>query len=381
MKANHTIPVSLGPLGVLWFGHDITIHDFRDIREYVDSCLIPENAKAKWVSVLTRDFAILKELVLALKRIIPEENALKRKMEFPYIPPTPKRPQFLSESGRFSDPIFPKTLLHRVEYDKYLIEHKDYLNRLQEWDITNKAHLASIGANSDGSKAPNLPGKPFPPKSVSKYGTMPESKKCDFQHYLKALEKDISNKLLWEETVNEYNSKLHELQKQQEADKQVGPKQAIADRLLRDIEIACAQCSLRFGKLSWRILPGGKLDYVNITQHLQAMRAQYPQRTYDDSRINKVMGLNPSQAYLGSDEFDGYIVFLFKDCQHAVLECPWSGNALYILEGDWITLSKMPKSELLNQHYKHARRIIHDDSGNWFLKLKNLIPNKSQVKN
>ena len=377
MKTKHSIPVSLGPLGVLWFGHDITINDFPDIREYVDSCLLPEKAVPKWVSVLTRDFTILKELVLAVKQTIPEESALKKKTEFPFIPPAPKRPKFISESGKFSDPIFAKTLLQKVKYDSYLIEHKEYLNRLQEWDITNKAHLASSGANSDGRKPPDLPGKPVPPKSVSKYGSMPEGKKCDFQHYLKAREKDMQ---LWEETVNEYKSKLHESQKQQEAGNQIGPKQAIADRLLRDIEIACAGSSLRFGKLSWKLLPGGKFDHVNITKHLQVMRAQYPQRTYDDSRINKVMGLNPSQAYLGCDEFDGYIVFLFKDCRHAVLECPWTGNALYLLEGDWIALSKMSKSELLNQHYKHARRIIHDDSGNWFLKLKNLIPKKSQAK-
>lgn len=80
------------------------------------------------------------------------------------------------------------------------------------------------------------------------------------------------------------------------------------------------------------------------------------------------------KCIIGSDEFDGYIVFFFKNCLISVLECPWKNNALYLLNAKkWATLSKLSKSELLSLHSNNAQRIIHDDGGSWFPQLKKVI--------
>lgn len=386
MDAEQTIPVSKGTGGVLWRGHKVTIDDFPEVREYVDSCISPAKAEPKWAAALSQDYEMLKKLVQEVGRTIPTKDSLACKSVLPSIPPAPQKPLSVNKSFRFCDPIFRKTLLQVRAHSRYLVEYKNYLDLRKEWDVANKAHRSSTGNNTrHGSKSRDLPGKPVPPPPISKYGALPDSKKSEFHHYLKARDENAAQLWAWRKSMRDYKSRLPEMQSQHETYKRLlayyklhAPKQTFVDRLLKDIDRARNDAGLQFEKLQWRLLPGGKIDYPMVTRHLQTIRNQFPKRSFDDGRIKKVIGLKPSRAYLGSDEFDGYLVFLFEGCRYAVLECPWFGNALYLLEGDWNALSKLSKSELLSRHGSHARRIIHDENGSWFHQLRREISANSR---
>ena len=123
-------------------------------------------------------------------------------------------------------------------------------------------------------------------------------------------------------------------------------------------------------EINWVILPGGESIWPRVSRSVEAIQRRYPTKQLDASRLEKIATLHPDEVYQGKDEFDGYFVFLFHRASRAVLECPWVGNAIYVIRGDWRKLSRLTKSDLLNMHRHEVRRIIHRESGNWFSDLK-----------
>ncbi|MDC0275411.1 hypothetical protein OAL00_00590 [Verrucomicrobiales bacterium] len=122
--------------------------------------------------------------------------------------------------------------------------------------------------------------------------------------------------------------------------------------------------------LNWVMLPGGESIWSRISRSTQAIQRRYPAKQLDASRLEKIAALCPDEVYQGKHEFDGYFVFLFHRVSRAVLECPWVGNAIYVIHGDWRKLSRLTKSDLLSRHQHEVRRIIHRESGNWYSDLK-----------
>jgi hypothetical protein len=123
------------------------------------------------------------------------------------------------------------------------------------------------------------------------------------------------------------------------------------------------------GYVPWKLLPPG--DSVFAWLHSLDLHARHyePDGGYDIGRLKAVMSYNPAKCYVGIDKFDGYIVFLFTHTKRIALECPKIGNAIYIIEGDWRTLCRLSKWELLNSRSKHyVIRIIH--RGEWRTRLR-----------
>lgn len=123
-------------------------------------------------------------------------------------------------------------------------------------------------------------------------------------------------------------------------------------------------------RLPWTVL-GGKIrsgpelrSYLNV---YQKKRRKYKERSYDMQRIDIVLNYRPTSVYIGKDEFDGYLVFYFEQYATAVLECPIVGNALYMIRGDWQTLARKSKAELLHDDSGKVHRIIHYEA--WTEKL------------
>lgn len=141
----------------------------------------------------------------------------------------------------------------------------------------------------------------------------------------------------------------------------------IIERMSRDIERV-----FKFGaivptsRLSWRVLPPGELSVSNVLEHYGRLQRLNPHISYERDRITKAFSLRPNQCYVGSDEFEGYIVLTFAHTSRTLLECPVFGNAIYILDSEWKRLSKMTKQELLT--HPSANRIIH--RGDWFWRVK-----------
>ena len=100
-----------------------------------------------------------------------------------------------------------------------------------------------------------------------------------------------------------------------------------------------------------------------VIGHYKELQRSSPE-VFDASRLEYVYGLGPDQIYVGLDEFDGYVVFVFERTNKAVLECAKTGNALYLFPAqDWKELSRYSKSELLHAEPEirsRIQRVVHD---------------------
>lgn len=130
--------------------------------------------------------------------------------------------------------------------------------------------------------------------------------------------------------------------------------------------------------VSWYMLPPGEHPFAEIMAYFNGIHNATSNIYYEPQRLHKVYELKPSKIYGGKGSFTGYIAFHFEDLNIAVLECPLSGNAIYILKGDWEPLSRLTKAELLWYHEDEVIRIVH--SGDWFSRLKcTLFPKQRQL--
>ena len=262
----------------------------------------------------------------------------------------------------------PEELLNflTTDFDDLLSLVKDLDTKIP-WP-TNEERMGALDV------IPEPPRKPKPPPGSSKTKKDKARRKPALERYRDEL-KD------WEKSVAIYRMRLPQFETCHQLfldlKRRCEPylmKKRIAQRLIHDLKIVITNGGfVHFEKLSWQLLPSGDSISTSVNRYLQASKARYPHRQYDSSRISHVVTLNPEKAYVGRDEFDGYVVFLFPNCDQAVLECPWVGNALYLLKGNWIELSRLPKSTLLCLHHHHAQRFIHDDHGNWFHQLKRTL--------
>lgn len=222
-----------------------------------------------------------------------------------------------------------------------------------------------------------IPKPPTKPKNPSR-SSKAKMSKSKLKHRMEIYEGDLKS---WKMAMARYNRQLPEFKTRHQLFLDIKKccelhfmKKKIAHRLIHDLKIVIANGGfVHYGKLSWQLLPPGESISSSVNRYLQASKVRYPHRQFDSSRISHVITLKPEKAYVGRDEFDGYVVFLFPNCDFAVLECPWVGNALYLLKGNWVELSRLPKSTLLGQHHRHAHRIIHDDRGGWFHELKKTL--------
>lgn len=121
-------------------------------------------------------------------------------------------------------------------------------------------------------------------------------------------------------------------------------------------------------RLSWRLLPNPPTDPIQFRSYLERNFGSGYATGLDLERLEWINSLGPSRRAVGLDEFDGYIAFLFDEIVLAVLDCPRTGNAIYLLEDQWEALSRLPKRELINAGVK---RVIH--KGSWRERLKNEI--------
>lgn len=149
-------------------------------------------------------------------------------------------------------------------------------------------------------------------------------------------------------------------------------RKGIVDRLGRDIRQAFKLgTDVPAGRLPWRLLPPGELSVERLRHHYKTLQHRNPRIRYDPERITKAFSLGPERCYIGTDEFDGYVVFTFAGTDRALLECPVYGNAIYVLGPDWRGLSKLSKQQLLAGRSRGVNKIVH--KGNWFGRAKRAL--------
>lgn len=86
-----------------------------------------------------------------------------------------------------------------------------------------------------------------------------------------------------------------------------------------------------------------------------------------EQRLDRILELDPSRIFRGVHEFSGYFAFTFESSEWVIFESDRFGNALYLVRGNWVAMSRMSKKKLLAVASGNARRIVH--KGDWFVQL------------
>jgi uncharacterized protein YjbI with pentapeptide repeats len=135
------------------------------------------------------------------------------------------------------------------------------------------------------------------------------------------------------------------------------------------IGLEAARAETRPRPLAWAPLPPGEHPWQAIEEHYRSLLRDSPKGVRGDQassevdleRLRVVHALGPDACYVGpADELRGYAVFVFERRGVAICECPFVGNAAYVLRGDWRQLSRLSKRDLLE---RSQERVVH--SGNW----------------
>jgi hypothetical protein len=128
----------------------------------------------------------------------------------------------------------------------------------------------------------------------------------------------------------------------------------------------------RVSRLNWTILPQGRMPWNQLRQSLQPIidRASKGNRAVIENRFKTFCDQIPDFCMIGRSGFDGYVIFGFTDRQLFVLESRFPGNATYIFDQNWETLSQLTKAEILGNHFQRDR-IIHRQ--NWHERVAGLF--------
>lgn len=126
----------------------------------------------------------------------------------------------------------------------------------------------------------------------------------------------------------------------------------------------CGQEEIRDVKrihLNWTLLPPGKYPWSDIERIITARSASRnkSEKTMMLRNCNKIYSCNPDFIAYGTAGFTGYVIFGFEAKDIYILESSIPNNATYVLSGDWKSISKLSKAEILNNSL-HKARIIHN---------------------
>ncbi|ARJ04737.1 hypothetical protein B5808_05495 [Cnuibacter physcomitrellae] len=125
--------------------------------------------------------------------------------------------------------------------------------------------------------------------------------------------------------------------------------------------------------VSWDFLPDGTVEDIREAVERKFGGSALPQEIeIIIDRLQKVQSLGPEKRLVGTSGLQRYIGYLFGD-NFVAFENPRVGNALYLLYGDWESLSQLSRSELLSSRQGEFDRIIH--TSRWFERLRVAVYN------
>ncbi|MCX6378990.1 MAG: hypothetical protein NT023_05855 [Armatimonadetes bacterium] len=130
--------------------------------------------------------------------------------------------------------------------------------------------------------------------------------------------------------------------------------------------------SLATHRLNWQILPAGKYPWEKVRSAVQPIidRAKKGHIGAIVMRLETVSGYEPEFVAIGTAGFHGYIIFGFPSKPLFILESAYYGNATYVFDRDWETLSRLTKAEILDQSLQKDR-LVH--LSGWPLRLGRLF--------
>jgi hypothetical protein len=145
---------------------------------------------------------------------------------------------------------------------------------------------------------------------------------------------------------------------------------ALAEWLAREMALPRTRAVVR---IPWELLPPGELGRRSVSDAVRRLKRENPGRRVDAERLAFAWSLAPESVYKGVDVFDTYLAFLYKRGRgvRVLLENPVEGNAAYIFGHDWKRLSRLSKSELLEEHSSRLARVQH--VGDWKARIREAV--------
>lgn len=120
--------------------------------------------------------------------------------------------------------------------------------------------------------------------------------------------------------------------------------------------------------VSWDFLPDGTVEEMREAVVKKFGGSAPPQEIeIMIDRLEKVQSLAPEKRLVGSSGLQRYIGYMFGE-DFVAFENPRVGNALYLMYGDWESLSQLSRSQLLASREGDFDRIIH--TARWFERLR-----------
>ncbi|MBK1835064.1 hypothetical protein [Roseibacillus ishigakijimensis] len=349
-----------------WDGHPLTLDDFYAVRVYIDACLNPKTAPGKLPYALTTDLDLLLKLVKAMDRLIPWPAEATGEWKIPQpvavLPPEPPRPPDFLPAG---EPL-----------DLWLEQQE---KEIAHWENEIRYH------DNNPKKKRQFPTRHLPRKRLKEILTSLQKEKDDALEWKERHSRwiiehqpdlDRYQRYLQAQAAYEKSAQIQYLIRTEYSQSLFFKK--ILSRQSKEIRRAKERGGLLYSQVPWELLPSGEGFYRRLHQYFQGEREKLRSRRYLPERLQFMESLSPVKAYLGKDEFNDYVAYFFKGSTYAVLESPWSGNAIYFLPAsEWVRLSKYCRTDLLESPQAQVTRLIHGRSGKWKQQVRKRIQPKS----
>jgi hypothetical protein len=126
-------------------------------------------------------------------------------------------------------------------------------------------------------------------------------------------------------------------------------------------------------RVPWRILPADEDGYAFLDAWLENQARLCGGHEERLQRIEFAKGLTPSHLVEGSDDFDGYVAFIYDWTESVLLERAQNGNAAYIIHQHWTSLARLSRRQLQIQPGHLWDRVIHNNEMQWQWAIKRAL--------
>jgi len=125
-------------------------------------------------------------------------------------------------------------------------------------------------------------------------------------------------------------------------------------------------------RLHWEILPPGRYPWERLQRLVNEIVREAREGNWAliENRFETINSFSPEFHAIGRLGFRGYVVFGFPEKGLYVFESTITGNATYVFDDNWENLSKLTKSEILDEHLQQ-HRIIHRKG--WHSNIRQLL--------
>lgn len=181
------------------------------------------------------------------------------------------------------------------------------------------------------------------------------------------------------------NSPSRKLKKEKKTNKQQIPPAPkgkkitqvdLKKKLNRKLSITDDLQLLNGNKLSWVLLPPADCKSWSSFEpifeaQLKSVDYLFLEKEIEEQKIRfkRIFELNPKKIFRGIESFSDYFALIYVGTSKVVLESVIYGNAVYIVDGNWMEKSQQTKSQLKKDG---AAKVIHH-RGDWFSKIKNYL--------